>query len=87
MTLETFAPSEGRPLPIRVLARMATTGTYLLRGIPHDLQRAARARAVSEGTTLRWTLLQALPGYPARTWTPHPDAIDLCIGNGTTGRL
>ena len=73
MNLETFATSEGRPVPIRVLARMATTGIYLLRGIPHDLQQAARARAVSEGTTLRWVLLQAVREYAAGTWTPQPD--------------
>ena len=73
MNLETFATSEGRPLPIRVLARMAVTGIYLLRGIPRDLQRAARARAVSERTTLRSVLLQALREYAAGTWTPQPD--------------
>ena len=73
MNLETLAASEGRPVPIRVLARMAATGIYLLRGIPRDLQRAARARAVSEGTTLRRVLLQALREYTAGTWTPQPD--------------
>ena len=73
MTLETFATSKGRPVPIRVLARMATTGIYLLRGIPRDLQQAARARAVSEGTALRWVLLQAVREYAAGTWTPQPD--------------
>ncbi len=73
ITLETFATSAGRPVPIRVLARMATTGIYLLRGIPRDLQRAARVRAVSEGTTLRWVLLQALREYAAGTWTPQAD--------------
>ena len=73
MTLGTVVTSEGRPVPIRVLARMAATGIYLLRGIPHDLQRAARARAVSEGTTLRCVLLQALREYAAGTWTPQPD--------------
>ena len=71
MNLETFATSESRPVPIRVLARMATTGIYLLRGIPRDLQRAARTRAVSEGTTLRWVLLQALREYAAGAWAPH----------------
>ena len=72
MTLEVFTTSEGGHVPIRVLARMAATGIYLLRGIPHDLQRAARARAVSEGTTLRCVLLQALREYAAGTWTPQP---------------
>ena len=57
----------------RVLARMATTGIYLLRGVPRDLQRAARVRAEHEGTTLRWVLLQALREYAAGTWTPQPD--------------
>jgi hypothetical protein len=73
MNLETVATSEGRPVPIRVLARMAATGIYLLRGIPRDLQRAARARAMSEGTTLRCVLLQGLREYAGGTWTPQPD--------------
>ena len=73
MSLETFATSEGRSVPGRVLARVAASGIYLLRGIPHDLQRAARARAVAEGTTLRWVLLRAVHEYAARTWTPRPD--------------
>ncbi|PYO03023.1 MAG: hypothetical protein DMD89_03290 [Candidatus Rokuibacteriota bacterium] len=60
-------------MPVRVLARLATTGIYLLHGIPRDLQRAARLRAVSEGTTLRSALLQALREYAAETWTPRPD--------------
>ena len=49
-----------------VLARMATTGIYLLRG--------ARQRAVREGTTLRSVLLRGLREYAAGTWTPRPDA-------------
>ena len=73
MNLETFETPEGRPVPVGALARMATTGIYLLRGIPRDLQQAARARAVSEGTTPRWVLLQALREYAAGTWTPQPD--------------
>jgi len=73
MNLETSETQEGRSVPIGVLARMATTGIYLLRGIPRDLQQAARARAVSEGTTPRWVLLQALREYAAGTWTPQPD--------------
>ena len=55
-----------------VLARMATTGIYLVRGVPRELQRAARVRAVSEGTTLRTVLLNALAEYAAGNWTPHP---------------
>ena len=60
----------------RVLARLAATGIYLLRGIPRDLQRAARTRAVSEGTTLRSVLLQGLREYAVGSWTPrlHDDA-------------
>jgi len=57
----------------RVLIRMATSGIYLLRGLPRELQRAARARALSEGTTLRSVLLQGLREYAAGTWTPKPD--------------
>jgi hypothetical protein len=55
------------------LARLATTGIYLLRGVPRSVQRAGRARAVSEGTTLRRVLLQGLHEYAAGTWTPRPD--------------
>ena len=76
MNLETFATSGGRPIPIRALAHIATTGIYLLRGIPRDLQRAARARAVSGGTTLRCVLLQALGEYAAGTWTPQPTPLN-----------
>lgn len=63
----------GRPTPTRALARMATTGIYLVRGVTPDLQRAARARAVSENTTLHRVLLQGLREYAAGTWTPRPD--------------
>jgi hypothetical protein len=52
---------------------MASTGIYLLRGVSRGLQRAARARAVREGTTLRRVLLQALHEYAAGRWTPRPD--------------
>jgi hypothetical protein len=55
------------------LARTATTGIYLVRGISRNLQRAARVRAVSEGTTLRTVRLKALAEYAAGNWTPHPD--------------
>jgi hypothetical protein len=54
---------------------MAITGIYLVRGIPLDIQRAARARAVTEGTTLRRVLGQALREYAGRTWTPTPEKI------------
>jgi hypothetical protein len=63
-----------RPLRSRALARMAATGIYLLRGVSHGLQRAARARAVSEGTTLRRVLVQGLHEYAAGTWTPQVEA-------------
>lgn len=71
MGLETFAASESHPAPIGALARLATTGIYLLRGIPRDLQGAARARAVAEGTTVHRVLLGALREYAAGTWTPR----------------
>jgi hypothetical protein len=57
----------------RVLARTAKTGIYLVRGVPRELQRAARARAVSEGTTLRAVLVHALRDYAAGTWNPRRD--------------
>jgi hypothetical protein len=63
----------GRPAPTRALARIATTGIYLLRGVPLELQRAARVRAVSEGTTLRQVLLKGLGEYAAGSWTPQAD--------------
>jgi len=49
---------------------MATTGIYLLRGIPRDVQQAARGRAVREETTLRAVLLRALNEYATGAW-PH----------------
>jgi hypothetical protein len=52
--------------------RNASTGTYRIRGVSRDLHRAARLRAASQGTTLRWVVLQALQAYSAETWTP-PD--------------
>ena len=61
------------PRAPRALVRMATTGIYLLRGVPLELQRAARGRAVTEGTTLRQVLLKGLGEYAAGTWTPRPD--------------
>ena len=54
----------------RVLVGIALTGIYLVHGIPRDLQRAARARAAGEGTTLGRVLLQALREYAAKTWKP-----------------
>jgi hypothetical protein len=60
-------------LPSRALVRMAVTGIYLVRGIPLEVQRAARVRATSEGTTLRRVLARALRDYAAGTWTPRPD--------------
>jgi hypothetical protein len=57
----------------RALARLAVTGIYLLRGVSRSLQRAARARAVADGTTLRRVLLQGLHEYAAGTWTPQAD--------------
>ena len=66
--------SVDRPMRSRALARLAVTGIYLLRGVSRGLQRAARARAVSDGTTLRRVLLQGLHEYADGTWTPRPDA-------------
>lgn len=57
----------------RALVRTAKSGIYLVRGIPRDLQRTARARAVRETTTLSSVLRQALREYAAGTWTPRPD--------------
>lgn len=59
--------------PSRALVRMAITGIYLVRGIPLDVQQAARARAVREGTTLRRVLGRALREYAGGTWTPKLD--------------
>jgi predicted HicB family RNase H-like nuclease len=47
-----------------------TTGTYHVRGISRELHRAARLRAASQGTTLRWVVVQALQAYSTGTWTP-----------------
>jgi hypothetical protein len=55
----------------QALARTARTGIYLVRGLPRDLQQAARARAVSEGTTLSAVLVSALRDYAAGTWPPR----------------
>lgn len=57
------------------------TGTYTVRGVSRDLHAAARLRAVSEGTTLRSVLLQALHDYAAGTWTPAA-AVPAPRGNG-----
>ena len=62
------------PLRSRALARLATTGIYLLRGVSHGVQRA---RAASEGTTLRSVLVQALREYAAGSWTPRADDTSL----------
>jgi hypothetical protein len=58
-------------VPSHVLARIATTGIYLLQGIPRDVQQAARVRAVREGTTLRAVLLRVLQEYAAGAWPPQ----------------
>lgn len=57
-----------------VLARTAMTGIYLVRSVPLELQRAARIRAVTDGTTLSEVLVQALREYAAGTWNPRRDA-------------
>ena len=60
------APRGIRP----VLVSTAKSGIYLVRGIPRDLQRSARVRAVRETTTLSVVLRQAL----ARVLGRHLDA-------------
>jgi hypothetical protein len=55
------------------LGRLATTGIYMVRDVPRDLQRAARDRAASQGTTLHRVLLQGLREYAAGTWVPRLD--------------
>ena len=58
-------------MPSHVLARMATTGIYLLHGIPRDVQHAARGRAVREETTLRTVLSRVWSrssGRPVSSW-------------------
>ena len=55
------------------LARMATTGIYLLRDVPRELQQAARGRALCQGTTLGRVLVQSLREYATGTWTPQSD--------------
>jgi uncharacterized membrane protein YeaQ/YmgE (transglycosylase-associated protein family) len=83
---------DGRPGPppaARPLMRLATTGIYLLRGVPLDLQRAARVRAVNDGTTLRQVLLKGLGEYAAGTWTPRVDdksSIELGVAVPATRR-
>jgi len=72
MSLEVCATPSTSAVPVSVLARLATTGIYLLRGIPRDLQAAVRSRAVTEGTTVHRVLLHALREYAAGTWTPRP---------------
>jgi hypothetical protein len=74
MSLEARVTPDSRAVPTGVLARLATTGIYLLRDIPRDLQAGARTRAATEGTTLHRLLLQALREYAAGTWTPRPGA-------------
>lgn len=73
MSAEAHVTSGTRLAPAGVLARLATTGIYVLSGIPRDLQQAARARAVTEETTLRHVLLRALREYAAGAWTPGRD--------------
>ena len=60
-------------LVARALVQTAKSGIYLVRSVPLDLQRTARARAMRETTTLSSVLRQALREYAAGTWTPRPD--------------
>jgi predicted HicB family RNase H-like nuclease len=59
----------------------ATTGTLRIRGVSRAVHRAARLRAVSQGATLRWVVLQALEAYGGGTWTPS----DKPPGSATNG--
>jgi len=61
--------------------RKSSTGTYRVRGVSRNLHRAARRRATSQGTTLRWVVLQALRTYSAGTWTP-PDETPAARADG-----
>ncbi len=58
MNLEMVARSEGRPVPTGVLARMAATGIYLLRGIPRALRHAVNGGACRRQPVL---LVEAYP--------------------------
>jgi hypothetical protein len=69
----TSMDDQGRNRLTRPLERMAPTGIYLARGVPRDVLRAARARAVREGTTLRGVLLHALLDYAESRWTPRQE--------------
>jgi len=53
--------------------RKPSTGIYRVRGVSRDLYRAARLRAVSQGTTLRRVIVQALEAYSSGTWAPPAD--------------
>ena len=68
------ASVETPPMLTRVLTRVAKTGIYLVRGVPPEVQSAARVRAVGEGTSLSVVLVDALREYAAGTWTPRRDA-------------
>jgi hypothetical protein len=81
--------SKGRPTPTRALVRLATSGIYLLRGVPIEVQRAARIRAAREGTTLRQVLVRGLGEYASGTWTPRSDdrlPVAVSPGVRATGR-
>jgi hypothetical protein len=59
--------------PNRALVRMAITGIYLVSGVTRDVQRAARVRATTEGTSLRRVLVRALREFADGTWNPQPE--------------
>ena len=67
----TVTPLRPRGL---ALARTAKSGIYLVRGVPRDLQRGARARAAREGTTLSAVLVHALHDYATGDWNPPSKA-------------
>jgi hypothetical protein len=70
MTSGNDRSPKGEGRPDKQDGRKASTGTYHVRGVSRDLHHAARLRAVSQGTSLRWVVLQALHAYSAGTWTP-----------------
>jgi hypothetical protein len=73
------------PMSNHALTNIAPTGIYLLRGVPRELQRAARARALADGTSLRSVLLRALREYADRTWTPQLDETQPAGTDGAVG--
>ena len=66
----------GRGIGAAIAVALARTGVQVVvtARSARELQRTARARAVRDGTTLRWVLLQALRDYATGRWTPRRGA-------------